>query len=106
VTWRRILSARARTGPDERGWERPKQDFLYSGKSLRRIADGNGVALTMLRHRINAFGWVRVIPGPKWKRPNPDLPAANGEDLRRRCIVARLFKMLDGGDALSATPPP
>jgi len=98
-------------GPDERGWQRPKQDFLYSGKSLRRLADDNGVALTTLRHRIKAFGRVRVIPmqpakpEPKWKHPNPDLTGANGEDLRCRRIVARLFKVLDAGDVLGATLP-
>jgi len=85
-------------GPDERGWERPKQDFLYSGKSLR--------------HRIKTFGWVRVIPmqpakpGPKWKRADPYLTVRTGGLAPQTHIVARLFKVLDAGDALSATPPP
>jgi len=93
-------------GPDERGWERVKHDFLYSGKSVARIAADHGLAKTTLRDRIKTFGWVRVIPtqparpGPKWKRPAPDLSGPNGEDLRRRRIVARLFKVLDDKMAL------
>ena len=93
-------------GPDARDWGRVRYDFLYSGKSVARIAADHGLAKTTLRNRIKTFGWVRVIPtqpakpGPKWKRPAPDLSGPNGEDLRRRRIVARLFKVLDDKMAL------
>ena len=82
-------------GPDARDWGRVRYDFLYSGKSVARIAADHGLAKTTLRNRIKTFGWVRVIPtqpakpGPKWKRPAPDLSGPNGEDLRRRRIVDR-----------------
>lgn len=93
-------------GPDERPWDRVKQDVLYSGKSVARIAADHGLAKTTLRNRIKTFGWVRVIPtqpakpGPKWRRPAPDLSGPNGEDLRRKRIVARLFTVLDHKMAL------
>lgn len=87
---------------EETFWAGPKHDFLHSGMSIRRIAEKHVVTEGTLRHRIKAWGWVRVVPtqrvkpGPKLKRPEPCYGTGpNAEALYRKRIVARLFKVLD-----------
>lgn len=88
--------------PEEAFWAGAKYDFLHSDMSIRRIAEKHVVSEGTLRHRIKAWGWVRVIPtqrvkpGPKLKRPEPCYGTGpNAEALHRKRIVARLFRVLD-----------
>lgn len=87
---------------EEPFWAGPKYDFLHSGMSIRRIAEKHVVTEGTLRHRIKAWGWVRVAPtqrvkpGPKLKRPEPCYGTGpNAQALYRKRIVARLFRVLD-----------
>lgn len=88
--------------PEEGFWVGPKHDFMHSGMSIRRIAEKYVVSEGTLRHRIKAWGWVRIVatqrvkPGPKLKRPEPCYGTGpNAEALYRKRIVARLFRVLD-----------
>ena len=91
-----------RAAGEESFWAGAKYDFMHSGMSIRRIAEKHVVTEGTLRHRIKAWGWVRVIPtqqvkpGPKLKRPEPCYGTGpNAEALHRKRIVARLFRVLD-----------
>jgi hypothetical protein len=71
---------------------------LHSGKSLRRIARDWSLATRTLGLRVKQEGWIRVVPmqpakpGPKPRQPGTPTRL---QALRRKRIVARLFRMLD-----------
>jgi hypothetical protein len=92
-------------GPRREGgidWDAIKHAVLYSGRSYRRISDDLGSCEKTIANKARKEGWVRIVPleplpcgrharpagAPRAKRPTAD-------QIRRRQMVQRLFKVLD-----------
>jgi hypothetical protein len=92
-----------RAGRKGADWDAIKHAVLYSGMSYRRIADELGSSDKRIGEKARAEDWVRIVPlqalpcgrsarppgAPRPKRPTV-------EEIRRREMIFRLFKVLDG----------
>jgi len=83
-------------------WEAIKHAVIYSGLSLRRIADTYGSSEKTIGDRARKHGWVRLVPvkqlprGRRARLPGaPRPPRATADQVRRRALALRLFRVID-----------